>query len=379
MDIHTSLPLLGGLTAAQFMKQYWQKKPLLVRNAVADFASPLAGRDLFVMAAMEGVEARLVERDKDGWRVRTGPFARRALPPIGRPGWTLLVQGVNLLHRPAQKLLQQFRFVPDARLDDLMVSFATDGGGVGPHFDSYDVFLLQMQGQRQWRIGRQDDLTLRDNAPLKVLAHFAPEEEFVLNPGDMLYLPPRYAHDGVAKGDCVTYSVGFRAPAKDELARELLLRLTDEPDEQTPSPLYRDRKQKAVEHPGAVPAGLQDYAQRAVMAALREPHALARALGEYLSEPKANVWFDASEAPDDAESTGLVLDGRTRMLYDERHVFINGESYLASGRDAKLMRHLADRQCLSAAEFKKASIVAKELILEWLGAGWLQYQPEEIS
>ena len=164
-----------------------------------------------------------------GWQLKHGPFARTAFPPFKQKRWTLLVQGVDLHLDAAHELLQRFRFVPDARLDDLMISWASDGGGVGPHFDSYDVFLLQASGQRHWRIGRQKDLSLEPNVPLKILSNFEPEEEHLLNPGDMLYLPPRWAHDGVAVGDdCMTYSVGFRVPQRGGLAGELLQRMADE-------------------------------------------------------------------------------------------------------------------------------------------------------
>jgi 50S ribosomal protein L16 3-hydroxylase len=145
------------------------------------------------------VESRLIVQQAKGWRMKQGPFAPRSLPPLSQKAWTLLVQGVDLHDAGAHALLQQFRFVPDARLDDLMISFATPGGGVGPHFDSYDVFLLQASGRRRWKIGRQKDLTLQEGVPLKILQNFEPEQEFVLEAGDMLYLPPRYAHDGVAE------------------------------------------------------------------------------------------------------------------------------------------------------------------------------------
>ena len=197
---HQTLPLLGGLSPQQFMSRHWQKKPLLVRGAVPDFQPLLSRSELFALSGREEVESRLVAQTRGGWSFRRGPFQRRALPPLSRPGWTLLVQGVDLHDDRAHELLSRFRFVPQARLDDLMISYASDGGGVGPHFDSYDVFLLQAQGRRRWRIGRQYDLTLRDDLPLKVLANFEPEEECVLEPGDMLYLPPLYAHDGVASG-----------------------------------------------------------------------------------------------------------------------------------------------------------------------------------
>jgi 50S ribosomal protein L16 3-hydroxylase len=222
MDTTRPLALLGGLTPATFMKRHWQKKPLLVRGAIDAFQPLLARGELFELAQRDEVESRLVARSGSRWQFRRGPFRRRALPPLARPNWTLLVQGVDLHDARAHELLSQFRFVPQARLDDLMISYASDGGGVGPHFDSYDVFLLQAQGRRRWRIGRQDDLSLVPGLPLKILANFVPQEEYVLEPGDLLYLPPRYAHDGIAQGECQTYSIGFRAPARGELARGLL-------------------------------------------------------------------------------------------------------------------------------------------------------------
>jgi 50S ribosomal protein L16 3-hydroxylase len=367
MDVHHPTPLLGGLSPQQFMKRHWQRKPLLVRGAVPGL-QPVLDRDaLFTLAGREGVESRLVEQREAGWKLRRGPFGRRALPPLSRPRWTLLVQGVDLHEDAAHGLLQRFRFVPGARLDDLMVSYATDGGGVGPHFDSYDVFLLQAQGRRRWRWGRQRDLSLREDLPLKILQRFEPEEEAVLEPGDMLYLPPRYAHDGIAQGECQTYSIGFRSPSRGELARELLQRLAEDAGEAGQA-LYRDPAQTAVREPGSIPPALQRFAQDAVRAALKEPHALARALGEYLSEPKPDVWFDAGRAP--RRLRRVALDRRTRMLYDGRHVFVNGESWRASGPDARLMRKLADERSLGAADLARASDEALELLASWCEAGW---------
>lgn len=368
MDITRPSTLLGGLTPARFMQKHWQKKPLLVRQALPGFQPLLAPRELFALAARDEVESRLVAREGGSWRLQRGPFARRALPPLQRPDWTLLVQGVDLHLPQAHALLHGFSFLPAARLDDLMVSYATDGGGVGPHFDSYDVFLLQAQGRRRWRIGRQRDFTLQDGVPLKILARFEPEEEYVLEPGDMLYLPPRYAHDGIAEGECQTYSIGFRAPAQAELARELLQRLADEAAEGEPR-LYRDPAQPATDRPGAVPEGLSAFAREAMAAALKDPHALDRALGEYLTEPKPNVWFEAQPAPRRLRS--VALDARTRMLHDRRHVFINGEAWRAAGRDATLMRRLADRRRLDEGELEGASAAARELLQSWCEAGWL--------
>ena len=372
MDTKQSLALLGGLSAAQFMRSHWQKKPLLVRQAIPGFVPPVARAALFDLAAQDGVESRLVQQVDDVWTLQSGPFNRRALPPLKRPHWTLLVQGVDLHSDPVHALMQQFRFVPDARLDDVMISYASDGGGVGPHFDSYDVFLLQAHGQRRWRIGRQKDLSLRDDVPMKILSHFEPEEEYVLEPGDMLYLPPRWAHDGIAQGECMTYSVGFRVPERTDLAQELLVRLADEDDGATAALLYRDAKQPAVAQPAEIPATLQEFARDALQRALAQPRALERALGEYLTEPKSNVWFEPG--PEGVLLEQVVLDRRTRMMYDADHVFINGESYRAAGRDATLMRQLADQRTLGPRDLARASDGALELLSSWCDAGWMHAQ-----
>jgi 50S ribosomal protein L16 3-hydroxylase len=374
MDIERPSDLLGGLAPARFMQRHWQKKPLLVRQAFPGFRPLLSPRELFALAAREEVESRLVVHDGNSWRLQRGPFARRALPSTKRPDWTLLVQGVDLHDAAGHALLHAFAFLPAARLDDLMISYATDGGGVGPHFDSYDVFLLQAQGRRRWRIGRQQDLQLQEDVPLKILARFEPEQEFVLEPGDMLYLPPRYAHDGIAVGECQTYSIGFRAPAQGELARELLQRIADEAGESLQPALYRDPAQPATASPGAVPAGLSEFARRAVAAALKDPLALERALGEVLTEPKPQVWFEGGSAPRRLRS--VALDARTRMLHDARHVFINGEAWRAAGRDATLMRRLADRRRLDAPELARASEAALSLLRAWCEAGWLHANEE---
>ena len=370
MDINQPLALLGGITPAQFMRRHWQKKPLLVRQAIPGFKAPLARTELFALAGREGVESRLVQQLEDEtWKLQSGPLARRALPPLARRQWTLLVQGVDLHDDRMHAMLQQFRFVPDARLDDLMISYASDGGGVGPHFDSYDVFLLQAHGRRRWRIGRQKDLTLRDDVPMKILANFEPEEEYVLEPGDLLYLPPRWAHDGIAEGECMTYSVGFRVPERTDLAQELLVRLADEDDADSGGALlYRDPKQLAVAQPAQIPEALHTFARAALERALAQPRAVERALGEYLTEPKSNVWFEPG--PEGGLLEQLRLDRRTRMMYDADHIFINGESYRAGGRDAALMHQLADQRHLGRQALARASDAALELLSEWCDAGW---------
>jgi len=377
MEINQPLPLLGGLSAAQFMRRHWQKKPLLVRQAIPAMVPPIERAALFSLAEREEVESRLIRHGKAGWSLKHGPLARRALPPLKQPAWTLLVQGVDLHHEGVHELLQQFRFLPDARLDDLMISYASDTGGVGAHFDSYDVFLLQAQGRRRWSIGKQSDLRLQPGVPLKILENFEPEQTFVLEPGDMLYLPPRYAHDGVAVGDdCMTCSIGLRSSALGELGADLLARMAqayaEDLEDAGPAELarYRDPMQPAVDAPAQMPAALQGFARKAIEAALRDADAVDRALGESLTEPKANVWFgEGGEAPDAMQR--VALDRRTRMLYDTRHIYINGESFRAGGSDATLMRRLADRRALDSRELARASEGALALLGEWCEAGWL--------
>jgi 50S ribosomal protein L16 3-hydroxylase len=368
MDVNPPQALLGGLSAAAFMRRHWQKKPLLVRQALPELVPPLSRAGLFELAAGDDVESRLVVQREGGWALRHGPIPRRALPPLKQPGWTLLVQGVDLHVAAGRELLSRFRFVPDARLDDLMISYASDGGGVGPHLDSYDVFLIQVHGRRRWRVGRVADDSFVDGVPLKILRHFEPEHEWVLEPGDLLYLPPRWGHDGVAVGECMTCSVGFRAAPDTELAFDLLTRVAESIDP-SGGRLYRDPAQPATAAPGRVPASLQQFAARAVAQALRDPQSLQAALGEALTEPKARVWFAAGRALPDAR--GVRLDARSRMMYDEHHVFINGESFRAAGRDARLMRRLADDRTLRRADVRALSRSAADLLDDWARAGWL--------
>jgi 50S ribosomal protein L16 3-hydroxylase len=211
-------------------------------------------------------------------------------------------------------------------------------------------------------------MSLLPDMPLKILANFEPEQEFVLEPGDMLYLPPRYAHDGIAEGECMTYSIGFRSPSHGEVAREVLQRMAEQAADEAGDAIYRDPGQTAVERSAAIPQEMQQFAQKAMDLATRDPLALQRALGEYLTEPKANVWFSAGDA---VVHGGVHLDRRTRMLYDDKHVFINGESFRASGRDATVMRRLADLRALSGAEVKRLSPDASDLLGDWCEAGWV--------
>jgi len=322
------------------------------------------------LAESQDVESRLVIQDSTNgqWRMRAGPLARRSLPSLKKSHWSLLVQGVDLHDDGVAALRDQFRFIPDARLDDVMISYATDQGGVGPHFDSYDVFLLQVHGQRRWRISQQKDLSLRDDTPLKILRHFKAEETWVLEPGDMLYLPPHCAHEGVAVGECMTYSIGFKAQSPEALAEELLPRLSDLQTTES-SLLYRDPSQAATQHPARIPEQLQVFAQKALEKILLQKQSSQHALGEWLSEPKAQVWFDTQPSQD--LSLGVALDRKSKMLYDDKYIFINGESWRCAGADAKTLHLLADKRTLSAKHILTASPVLSELLQNWLLAGWL--------
>jgi 50S ribosomal protein L16 3-hydroxylase len=372
MDLTQPMPLLGGRSVVQFMRRHWQRKPLLVRGAWPDVRVPLSRTRLFALAGNDSVESRLVTRDGARWSVRHGPLPRRALPPLKQREWTLLVQGVDLHADAAHEMLGAFRFVPDARLDDLMISFASDGGGVGAHVDAYDVFLLQLEGQRRWRVGPVKDARFVADAPLKLLRRFEPAHEWLLDPGDMLYLPPQWGHDGVAVGPCMTASIGFRAPGADELARALLHGVAEALDgDDAASPRYADPRGGGTQAPGRVPPALQRFARAAWRRAARSPRALERALGEWLSEPKAQVYFEPGRDSASWGSRMLALDRRTRMLYDTHHIYINGESFVAAGRDAQCLRRLADARQLAAADLSRLSRAARGIVQQWLIAGWI--------
>ncbi|NUT61197.1 cupin domain-containing protein [Herbaspirillum sp. C9C3] len=367
------LDLLGGITPAQFLRDYWHKKPLLIRNALPGFTAPLPRRELFDLARREEVESRLITHRSDGWDMQHGPFNK--LPPLKQKAWTLLVQGVNLHHPAADALLRQFRFLPDARLDDLMISYATDGGGVGPHFDSYDVFLLQAHGQRRWRISAQDDLTLEEGVPLKILSHFQPEQEFVLEPGDMLYLPPQYAHDGVAVGECMTYSIGFRAPAYQELGESFLEFMMDTID--LPG-RYEDPDLKASARPAELPLDMVARIRDELNKIRFTDDDITIFLGEHLSEPKPSVFFEAPAQElsfarffQGAKKRGLALHRKTRMLYRGSHVFINGESFQVNRGDKAILARLADSRVLDKSDFEQASEDLLEALHQWHESGWL--------
>ncbi len=357
MDKH----LLGGLSAAEFLRDYWQKQPLLVRNAIPGFAGLLDYTALQALACEDEAQARLIRETKAGWALDHGPFKPSDFKPKARLPWTLLVQELNHHLASARDLLQQFDFIPHARLDDLMVSYAVPGGGVGAHFDSYDVFLLQGSGQRRWQISAQTDLTLVDGAPLKILQNFVPEHEWVLNPGDMLYLPPHYAHNGVAVDACTTYSIGFRAPSVQEIATQFLVYLQDKLD--LPG-MYQDADLALQSHPGEIGDAMLNQVADMIARVGWQRADIADFLGRYLTEPKPHLFFDPPEPAltqsafaRRAHKQGIALAPKSLMLWRGNTFYLNGEP-LAAMPDATTLQQLADRRRLAGAQITASLLIA---------------------
>ncbi|MDB5887584.1 MAG: araC-like ligand binding domain protein [Rhodocyclales bacterium] len=370
--------LLGGMKPQQFLDEYWQKKPLLVRNAVPDFQGLLTPAQTRQLAADEDVESRLVfpiHDGKDGgWQLLSGPLRKRDFPKSG--AWTVLVQGLNLLLDEADELLRQFAFIPFTRLDDLMVSYATDGGGVGPHFDSYDVFLLLGLGQRRWQVSAQKDLALVEGAPLRILKNFKPSHEWILDAGDMLYLPPKYAHNGVAIGECMTYSIGFRAPSARELSSAFLAFLEEK---LALEGLYADPDLRATPTPARIPDEMAERVAEMLSRIRWAQRDVTEFLGQYLSEPKPHVFF---EPPHEELSPsafkratlarGIRLDLRTQMLYATGKFFLNGEVVVIPANDARAFRRLANERTLT--QLKELSEQGWELLANWYADGFIHLQ-----
>lgn len=373
MDILTSI---GELSVDEFMRRHWQRRPFMARQALPNFVSPIEPAQLFSMAASDEVDSKLVSAFEGRWALQRGPIAR--LPARRKPGWSLLVNGVDRHDDTMSALMQRFRFVPDARLDDLMVSFATDGGGVGPHVDSYDVFLLQARGKRRWRISPPGDERLVSGAPLKLLAQFAPTESWLLEPGDMLYVPPGWGHEGVADGECMTFSIGFRAPSRHEFLTAFLSAASDYPA--GPDPRFSDRGRIAAQRPGELPADLLGQLQTWARTWRPTPAEIDRFIGCYLTEPAPSVWFDGPERPlTDAAfkrastASGVRLDRCTRMAWRGTRLFVNGECIDAQTGIRRWLKRLADERSLSAADAGAAleHAALADLLRDWHEAGWL--------
>ncbi len=365
------LQLLGGLSPASFLIEYWQKKPMLVRQAIPGFTGVVPPSGLMRLGGREEVESRLFIRRGSRWSVRDGPLPRAAFSGLPRTNWTLLVHGLNLHVPAADQLLRRFAFIPYARLDDVLVSYAVDGGGVGAHVDSYDVFLLQGEGRRRWRVGAQRDRSLDPRAPHRVLARFRPQREWILGPGDMLYLPPGCAHEGTAIGACTTYSIGFRAPSAQELGTAYLSYLGDRLRLQG---MYTDPDLQTQEHPAAIPAAMARKARHLLAPLGCRESEIRRFLGTYLSEPKPQVAFIAPREPLSerrffaaVQRYGLRLSPRTLMLFDQTCLFVNGEVMAIPRRNP--LRTLADQRSLSPGVRLSRPLLSQ--LYRWYRDGWL--------
>jgi len=367
------LPLLGGLTVNQFLEKYWQKKPLLIRQAMPHFRGLLNPRQLLALACDPDAQARAVVHRRNKWELYQAPFEPEDFSGMEKMKWTVLVQGLNHYLPEAAELLKQFSFIPHARLDDLMVSYAPKGGGVGPHFDSYDVFLLQGTGHRRWQISTQADRELIEGAPLRILKNFHVQQEWVLEPGDMLYLPPHCGHNGIAEDDCMTYSIGFRTPAYQELAEQFLVYMQDRVHVEG---MYADPKLKAPRHPSEIGPDMLQQAGAAINRLQWNERDIAGFLGSYLSEPKPHIFFEPPRKPLSRERfehalriRGAELDLKTQMLCCDNTVFINGAAHPVRPRAYRELRQLADNRCLPPAA--AASPETIELLYQFYLDGYI--------
>ena len=382
--------LLGGNSPQQFMKAYWHKKPLLVRGAIPAFeiskklgeslGSAISPEELFTIAGDDAIESRLIQANP--WTFLSGPFKKKSIPSVEIPDWTLLLQGMEARHPAAAKVLSWFRFIPDARLDDLMISIAGPGGGVGAHFDSYDVFLIQMSGRRRWRISEQEDLTLNPDLPLKILQKFKAEQEWDLEPGDMLYLPPHIAHDGIALDPgCQTWSVGFRSPSYKEILQEGLWRLAesleDIPELQK---RFADPKQRANKYAEQLPEELiKQIAQKLKRLQLDRVQTFLPGIASYLSEPKPQAYFDGmkndlsrEEFAQQISKHFLKAHPQTRLLALGTRIYCNGED-MTKGQSSPTKA--AWRSLASKKQFKGSinTLEPDNSLFEAFLAGWLVF------
>ena len=376
------MPALRAFDAEGFLRDTWQKRPLLIRNAWHDWSNPLEPDELAGLACEAEIQSRLVRQPKPGrWDLEHGPFAPERFAALGDCPWTLLVQSVDHHVPEVAALIEPFRFIPDWRIDDVMVSYATDGGGVGPHFDQYDVFLVQGLGRRRWRVGRRCDDTARllPHDGLRLLAEFEQVDEWVLEPGDILYVPPGFAHDGVAVGeDCMTYSIGFRAPSRGDLVSAFADHVLDRLDEDD---RYTDPDLAPPDNPGEISAEALARLHDMVTGALADREAFATWFGAYVTEPRDERldWAPEDEVTAEDLPSGPVSLERNpasrfsfiRQGEDAVALFVDGRTYGCSGPAADAARKIcADTQLELAAETIDDPAVA-ELIVDLVNRGCL--------
>ena len=386
-----SLPwaLLGGISPHAFMRDYWQKKPLLVRDAIPAFSlarrnkapleSPISSKVLFKMASDVDIESRLIQSGP--WSFAEGPFQKKHIPSLESKNWTLLLQGMEAKHPSAKKVLSWFRFIPDARLDDLMISIAGPGGGVGPHFDSYDVFLIQMSGRRRWQVSKQTDLSLNSNLPLKILQRFKPQHTWDLLPGDMLYLPPHIAHDGVAlDGGCQTWSVGFRSATYKELLQEGLWRLAESlEDIPELNEHFSDPKQIATSTPEKLPDELIKQIELKLKGLeLNKTSQFLPGIAAYLSEPKAQAYFESPKKALNLKEFQSAIQKQVLKPHPQSRLIALGATIYCNGEDMTTRQPNSTQQAWSRLASKKyfknkggGFPESEDTLFEAFCAGWL--------
>ncbi len=310
----TSWLLPANFDRERFLREYWQKKPLLIRGD-GRFVDPISADELAGLACEAVVESRLVLSDAQGsrWDLRHGPFSERDFANLPSTHWSLLVQAVDQWHDGVRNLLREFDFIPRWRIDDVMISFASDGGGVGPHFDYYDVFLIQGLGRKRWRLGGQVDSgsALLPNTPMRLLQDFHTEEDWIVEPGDILYLPPNVAHHGVAIGDSLTYSIGFRTPSVAEILEELGAALAQE---LPPDLRYVDIHPRVPSQAGELKAEVAEQLVQLLQEQLQDRGRLLRWFGRSMTSPKYPELSNASAEPLSCAALMAELDAGEVLL-----------------------------------------------------------------
>ena len=335
------------LNSANFLKEYWQKRPLLMRGGLSGYTCPLSAEELAGLACEEEIESRMV-LEKDGtrpWEARTGPFDEQAFAGLPSSHWTLLVQDVDKHIAEVAELLEPFRFIPDWRLDDIMISYAVDQGSVGPHIDDYDVFLIQAEGRRRWLIDSKPGLESNfiPDLDLRLLPDFTPEYDWLMEPGDVLYLPPNVPHWGIAEGDgCMTCSVGFRTPTFQEMTSAWCDELIEH---QVPDGRYRDGELAEQSAPAEIGAASLSRVREHLLRFLQlDPEQQERWFGRYITEPKDHLQIEPLEEPISATQflNRLRSEGKIERNSGSRYAFIRGQAdddYLfVSGREYPLAK-----------------------------------------